>query len=110
MAEVLAQCLGWTSARGKKPFDPVSMFLLLGWQITNGWSRAQTLRNLRDPLYWPKRTYVLGSAKMDVEPRVSDGIDSREWVNSATRSRSCLLNPDSWRLIEESVEMTGLGN
>ncbi len=42
---VLAQLLGWTSARGQVPFDPVSIFLLTGWQITNGWSRAQTLRN-----------------------------------------------------------------
>ncbi|TLM98147.1 hypothetical protein FDZ71_17505, partial [bacterium] len=48
---VLAQRLGWTSARGWKPFDPVSVFLLLGWQITNGWNRTQTLRNLRDPRY-----------------------------------------------------------
>jgi DNA-directed RNA polymerase specialized sigma24 family protein len=48
---VLAQLLGWTSARGQVPFDPVSIFLLTGWQITNGWSRAQTLRNLRQPRY-----------------------------------------------------------
>jgi len=48
---VLAERLGWTSARGWKPFDPVSIFLLVGWQITNGWSRTQTLRNLRDPRY-----------------------------------------------------------
>jgi hypothetical protein len=48
---VLAQLLGWTSARGQTPFDPVSLFLLTGWQITNGWNRAQTLRNLRDPRY-----------------------------------------------------------
>jgi len=46
---VLAQRLGWTSAKGQKPFDPVSFFLLLGWQITNGWSRAETLRQLRHP-------------------------------------------------------------
>ena len=43
---VLAQRLGWTSPRGQAPFDPVSVFLLHGWQITNGWSRAETLRNL----------------------------------------------------------------
>jgi len=48
---VLAQCLGWTSARGWIPFDPVSIFLLIGWQITNDWSRAETLRHLRDPHY-----------------------------------------------------------
>lgn len=48
---VLAQRLGWTSARGWRPFDPVSMFLLQGWQIVNGWTRAETLRNLRDARY-----------------------------------------------------------
>ena len=48
---VLAQRLGWTSAQGQVPFDPVSMFVLHGWQTTNGWSRAQTLTNLRDPRY-----------------------------------------------------------
>jgi hypothetical protein len=48
---VLATLLGWTSARGYRPFDPVSIFLLLGWQLTNRWTRAQTLRNLADARY-----------------------------------------------------------
>jgi hypothetical protein len=48
---VLAQRLGWTSARGWRPFDPVSLFLLAGWQITNNWNRTQTLANLGAPLY-----------------------------------------------------------
>ena len=48
---VLAQRLGWTSARGWCPFDPVSIFLLLGWQLTQGWNRAQVLRNLRQARY-----------------------------------------------------------
>jgi len=48
---VLAQRLGWTSARGWIPFDPVSLFLLHGWQITNTWTRTKTLENLRDPRY-----------------------------------------------------------
>jgi hypothetical protein len=48
---VLAWLLGWTSARGWKPFDPLSIFLLIGWQITNGWNRAETLRNIRNPRY-----------------------------------------------------------
>ena len=48
---VLAQRLGWTSARGWSPFDPVSLFLLQGWQIVNGWSRAEALRKLADPRY-----------------------------------------------------------
>lgn len=48
---VLAQRLGWTTARGHTPFDPVSLFLLYGWQITNNWNRTQTLHNLCDPRY-----------------------------------------------------------
>jgi len=51
LRSVLAQRLGWTSARGWCPFDPVSMFLLQGWQIVNGWSRAETLCKLADPRY-----------------------------------------------------------
>jgi hypothetical protein len=48
---ILAQRLGWTSARGWCPFDPVSLFLLQGWQTVSGWSRTQTLVNLSDPRY-----------------------------------------------------------
>ena len=48
---VLAQRLGWVSGRGWCPFDPVSMFLLQGWQITNVWNRAKTLDHLHDPRY-----------------------------------------------------------
>lgn len=48
---VLAQLLGWTSGRGNQPYDPVSLFLLLGWQLVNRWSRAETLRKLRHPRY-----------------------------------------------------------
>ncbi len=44
---VLAQLLGWISARGWCPFDPLSLFLLIGWQLTNGWTRAQALRQVR---------------------------------------------------------------
>jgi len=47
LREVLAAQLGWTSAQGKVPFDPVSLCLLTLWQIVNGWSRAETLRNLK---------------------------------------------------------------
>ena len=43
---VLARRLGWTSARGWTPFDPVSLFLLHGWQLTNGWNRRQLLESL----------------------------------------------------------------
>ncbi|RPI34064.1 MAG: hypothetical protein EHM70_04085 [Chloroflexota bacterium] len=48
---VLAHLLGWQSGRGWQPFDPVSLFLLVAWQITNRWKRSQTLRNLADPRY-----------------------------------------------------------
>ena len=34
---VLAWLLGWTSARGQVPFDPLSFFLLVGWQVVQGW-------------------------------------------------------------------------
>ena len=42
----LAHLLGWTSARGQVPFDPVSMFLFVSWRLVNGWSRAQALHKL----------------------------------------------------------------
>lgn len=48
---VLAQLLGWTSARGRTPFDPISMFLLVSWQLVNQWKRSVALDNLRDPRY-----------------------------------------------------------
>jgi len=48
---VLAQLLGWQSGRGWKPFDPLSLFLLSAWQLVNRWSRAETLRNLRQRRY-----------------------------------------------------------
>jgi hypothetical protein len=51
LRDVLAQRLGWTSARGHTPFDPVSIFLLLGWQIINGWNRSQLLRKLNKPRF-----------------------------------------------------------
>jgi hypothetical protein len=46
---VWAQGLDWTSARGGPLFDPVSLFLLHGWQLSHGWSRSETLRRRRDP-------------------------------------------------------------
>jgi hypothetical protein len=51
LRDVLAVCLGWTSAKGQVPFDPISLFLLTAWQITQGWSRAKMLRNLRKSRY-----------------------------------------------------------
>jgi hypothetical protein len=48
---MLAHLLGWTSARGQTPFDPVSLFLLVSWQIVQGWNRSQTLEHLHQPRY-----------------------------------------------------------
>jgi hypothetical protein len=48
---VLAQRLGWVSARGYEPFDPISFFLLQGWQLANRWTRADTLKHLGEDRY-----------------------------------------------------------
>jgi hypothetical protein len=48
---VLAQRLGWVSARGYEPFDPLSFFLLNGWQLTNRWTRAATLKHVGEDRY-----------------------------------------------------------
>lgn len=48
---LLAHLLGWTSPRGQVPFDPVSTFLFVGWQLTHRWKRAEALRNLKKPRY-----------------------------------------------------------
>jgi hypothetical protein len=51
MRPVLAQLLGWESGRGWEPFDPVSFFLLVSWQIANRWRRSQVLKNLAEERY-----------------------------------------------------------
>ena len=51
LRDTLAYLLGWRSARGHPPFDPISFFLLIGWQLHNGWNRSQTLKNLSKPRY-----------------------------------------------------------
>jgi hypothetical protein len=48
---VLAYLLGWKSGRGWEPFDPVSFFLLVAWQMANRWRRSQTLKNLAAERY-----------------------------------------------------------
>jgi hypothetical protein len=48
---VLAWLLGWTSSRGKTPFDPLSTFLFVSWQVVNGWKRSTALQHLREPRY-----------------------------------------------------------
>jgi len=51
LRDVLAEQLGWVSAQGQVPFDPLSLCLLTLWQIVHNWSRAETLRHLRKPRY-----------------------------------------------------------
>lgn len=51
LRNVLAERLGWTSAQGQVPFDPISLFLLTMWQLSHNWSRAETLRNLAQRRY-----------------------------------------------------------
>ena len=51
LRDVLAKRLGWSTAVGQVPFDPVSLFLLMAWQLVQGWSRAATLRNLQKRRY-----------------------------------------------------------
>ncbi len=51
LRDLLAQRLGWRSARGHQPFDPVSQFLLFGWQDANHWKRSTTCANLAKPCY-----------------------------------------------------------
>jgi hypothetical protein len=48
---VLSQQLGWTTAQGQVPFDPVSLFLLVGWQLSNSWNRAEMLKNIAGSRY-----------------------------------------------------------
>ena len=48
---VLAAMLYRPTARGHVPYDPVSLFLLWGWQQTNRWNRSETLRHLAEPRY-----------------------------------------------------------
>ena len=42
---VLAQLMGWRNDRGYRPFDPVSIFLLKMWQLSEGWNRSQVIGN-----------------------------------------------------------------
>lgn len=51
MRPQLAQRLGWISARGHTPLDPVSQFLVFGWQDANHWQHSPTYRNLAKPCY-----------------------------------------------------------
>jgi hypothetical protein len=45
---VLAAKLYRASALGRVPYDPISFFLLFGWQLSNRWNRVETLRHLAE--------------------------------------------------------------
>jgi len=42
---LLARLMGWRNDRGWRPFDPVSIFLLKLWQLSNRWNRTQVVTN-----------------------------------------------------------------
>jgi hypothetical protein len=46
---VLAEKLYQASALGRVPYDPISFFLLFGWQLFNRWKRLEVLRHLKEP-------------------------------------------------------------
>lgn len=98
---VLAQRLGWVSARGWMPFDPVSIFLLHGWQITNGWSRAELLRQLNKPR---NADYALRFGFRDGAFPTEGGL--RHWLTALGRHSingdTILVAPE--RQIEVAIE------
>ena len=51
MRPVLAQLMGWRNDRGYPPYDPLSIFLLKLWQLSQGWNRSQVIHNLGLPAY-----------------------------------------------------------
>lgn len=46
---VIAEKLYRASALGRVPYDPISFFLLFGWQLSNRWKRLEVLRHLKEP-------------------------------------------------------------
>ncbi|MBI4310306.1 MAG: hypothetical protein HY681_00885 [Chloroflexi bacterium] len=48
---VLAQKLYRASHRGRVPFDPISLFLIFGWQLVNRWDRTEMLAHLAEDRY-----------------------------------------------------------
>ena len=45
---MLAAKLYQASALGRVPYDPISLFLLFGWQLVNRWNRLEALRKLAE--------------------------------------------------------------
>ena len=106
---VLASLLGWTSARGRVPFDPVSIFLFLGWQLSNEWNRADALRKLADPRYADYRQRfgfqdtlpteggirhfltTLGANSTAADDLITVELDDDPWVEIAVQRLNQLL-------------------
>jgi hypothetical protein len=103
LRDVLAQRLGWTSARGHVPFDPVSIFLLIGWRIVNGWNRSQLLKNLRHPRY---ADYARLFGFQDGDFPTEGGL--RYWLTALGRHSqtgdTVTVQVDEERLVEIAVE------
>ena len=93
---VLAQRLGWVSARGYEPFDPLSFFLLNGWQLTNHWTRTDTLKHVRDDRYadYDPAQYsgitpnALVMSRASSPPKAACAISSPRWANIPKGKRS----------------------
>ena len=103
LRDVLAQRLGWISAKGQVPFDPISVFLLIGWRIVNGWSRTQLLKNLHDPRY---ADYVFLFGFEDGDLPTEGGL--RYWLTALGRHSqngdTVTVPLDEDRLAEIAVE------
>jgi hypothetical protein len=78
LRDMLAHLLGWTSARGQTPFDPITIFLLIGWQITNHWSRAELLRRTRA---MQTMSDALASRMAFSPPKAGCAIGSPPWAD-----------------------------
>jgi hypothetical protein len=101
LRDMLAHLLGWTSARGQTPFDPITIFLLIGWQITNHWSRAELLRQIRKPR---NADYVQRFGIQDGIFPTEGGL--RHWLTAlgrhSTSAETVLV--DEERLIQVAVQ------
>jgi hypothetical protein len=101
---LLAWLLGWTSARGRVPFDPLSFFLLVGWQIVHSWSRAEALRNLQDPRY---ADYAASFGFLNDDHPTEGGV--RYFLttigrNSAAHDDAITVHLDDERAIEIAIQ------
>jgi hypothetical protein len=101
---LLAWLLGWTSARGKVPFDPLSFFLLVSWQIVHGWSRAKALRNIQKPRY---ADYAAAFGFLDGDFPTEGGV--RYFLttighHSAAHDHTLTVHVDDERAVEIAIQ------